>query len=171
MSNIEQLLNIDIVSVALSLFVIMFALVAMFQVIEKISVYIGKPVKWIRTNDEDHKTIAKITETLDALKHQQDIDREQSIKHDHEIKNDLEEFSTMFFDKSIEDMRWRILDFASAISNGRKFNRESYDFILHTYEQYEEILKKKGRTNGVIDETIVYIRETFREHLRNGDFK
>jgi hypothetical protein len=68
-------------------------------------------------------------------------------------------------------MRWRILDFASAISNGRKFNRESYDFIIKTYDQYEEILKKQCKTNGVIDETIIYIKDEFREHLRNGDFK
>ena len=171
MQAIEQFVKLDLVSVSLSLFVVAFALVAIFQVIEKISIYIGKPVKWIKKNDEDHKTIEKITETLDALKKQQDVDREQSIKHDNKIKDDLEEFSTMFFDKSIEDMRWRILDFASAISNGRKFNRESYDFIIHTYEQYEKILQKKNKTNGVIDETIIYIKDEFREHLRNGDFK
>jgi len=171
MQAIEQLMKVDLVSVSLSLFVICFALVAIFQVIEKVSVYVGKPVKWIKKNDDDHKAIEKITETLNALKKQQDTDREQSIKHDHEIKDDLEEFSTMFFDKSIEDMRWRILDFASAISNGRKFNRESYDFIIHTYEQYEKILQKKNKTNGVIDETIIYIKDEFREHLRNGDFK
>lgn len=171
MQTIEQFFEIDLVSVSLSLFVIAFALVAIFQVIEKVSIYIGKPVKWIKKNDEDHKTIEKITETLAALKTQQDIDREQSIKHDKEIKDDIDKFSGMFFEKSIEDMRWRILDFASAISNGRKFNRESYDFIIHTYEQYEEILKEQGKTNGVIDETVGYIKETFREHLRNGDFR
>lgn len=170
MSNIEQLVNINYVSVILSIFVILFGLVAVFDVISKISVYVGKPVKWIRKNNEDHETILKVTETLEALKKQQDTDREQSIKHDQRIKDDIDKISTMFFDKSIEDMRWRILDFSSAISNGRKFNRESYDFIIKTYEQYEQILKEQGRTNGVIDETVAYIKETFREHLRNGDF-
>lgn len=171
MQAIEQLLKVDLVSVSLSLFIICFAFVSILQVIEKISIYIGKPVKWIKKNDEDHKAIEKITETLAALKKQQDTDREQSIKHDHEIKDDLEKFSTMFLDKSIEDMRWRILDFSSAISNGRRFNRESYDFIIKTYDQYEKILRDQGKTNGVIDETIAYIKDEFREHLRNGDFK
>lgn len=170
MQAIEQLLNVDILSVSLSLFIIMFGLVAALQVIEKISVYVGKPVKWIKKNDEDHKSIAKITETLEALKKQQDTDREQSIKHDQQIKSDIDKFADMFFDKSIEDMRWRILDFSSAISNGRKFNRESYDFIIKTYEQYEKILTEQGKTNGVIDETVAYIKETFRDHLRKGDF-
>lgn len=170
MSNIEQLVQIDS-SVILSLFVILFGIVAIAQVIEKVSIYIGKPVSWVRNKNKDHETIEKITETLEALRKQQDTDRMQSIKHDKEIKDDIDRFSSMFLDKSVEDMRWRILDFASAISNGRKFNRESYDFIIHTYDQYEKILKELGKTNGVIDETIVYIKDEFREHLRNGDFK
>ena len=170
MSNIEQLLSID-GSVILSLFVILFGFVAIAQIIEKVSIYVGKPVSWVRNKNKDHETIVKITETMEALRKQQDTDREQSIKHDEAIRNDLEKFSTMFLDKSVEDMRWRILDFSSAISNGRKFNRESYDFIIKTYDQYEKILREQGKTNGVIDETILYIKDEFREHLKNGDFK
>lgn len=170
MGNIEDLLSLD-TSVILSLFVVLFGMVTIFELIGKLSVYLDKPVRWVRKKNEDHEAIVKLAENLDAIKKQQDIDREQSIKHDSEIKVEVREVANMFLDKNIEDMRWRILDFASAISNGRKFNRESYDFIIHTYEQYEVILKKLGRTNGVVDETMNYIKEDFRERLRNGDFK
>lgn len=170
MTAITELLNLD-ASVVLSFFVIVFALVAAFDAIGKLSVYIGKPVKWVKKNNEDHESIVKLAETLDALKKQQDTDREQSIIHDERIRNEVDKFAAMFFEKNIEDMRWRILDFASAISNGRKFNRESYDFIIKTYDQYEKILKEQGRTNGVVDATVLYIREEYMKHLRNGDFK
>lgn len=170
MGNIEDLLSLD-TSVILSLFVVLFGMVTIFELIGKLSVYLDKPVRWVRKKNEDHDAIVKLAENLDAIKKQQDIDREQSIKHDSEIKVEVREVANMFLDKNIEDMRWRILDFASAISNGRKFNRESYDFIIHTYEQYEVVLKKLGRTNGVVDETMNYIKEDFRERLRNGDFK
>lgn len=170
MGNIEDLLSLD-TSVILSLFVVLFGMVTIFELIGKLSVYLDKPVRWVRKKNEDHEAIVKLAENLDAIKKQQDIDREQSIKHDSEIKIEVREVANMFLDKNIEDMRWRILDFASAISNGRKFNRESYDFIIHTYEQYEVVLKKLGRTNGVVDETMNYIKEDFRERLRNGDFK
>lgn len=170
MGNIEDLLSLD-TSVILSLFVVLFGMVTIFELIGKLSVYLDKPVRWVRKKNEDHEAIVKLAENLDAIKKQQDIDREQSIKHDSEIKVEVREVANMFLDKNIEDMRWRILDFASAISNGRKFNRESYDFIIHTYEQYEVVLKKLGRTNGVVDETMNYIKEDFRERLRNGDFK
>ena len=170
MGNIEDLLSLD-TSVMLSVFVVLFGMVTIFELIGKLSVYLDKPVRWVRKKNEDHEAIVKLAENLDAIKKQQDIDREQSIKHDSEIKIEVREVANMFLDKNIEDMRWRILDFASAISNGRKFNRESYDFIIHTYEQYEVVLKKLGRTNGVVDETMNYIKEDFRERLRNGDFK
>ena len=170
MGNIEDLLSLD-TSVMLSIFVVLFGMVTIFELIGKLSVYLDKPVRWVRKKNEDHEAIVKLAENLDAIKKQQDIDREQSIKHDSEIKIEVREVANMFLDKNIEDMRWRILDFASAISNGRKFNRESYDFIIHTYEQYEVVLKKLGRTNGVVDETMNYIKEDFRERLRNGDFK
>lgn len=170
MGTIEDLLSLD-TSVILSLFVVLFGMVTIFELIGKLSVYLDKPVRWVRKKNEDHEAIVKLAENLDAIKKQQDIDREQSIKHDSEIKIEVREVANMFLDKNIEDMRWRILDFASAISNGRKFNRESYDFIIHTYEQYEVVLKKLGRTNGVVDETMNYIKEDFRERLRNGDFK
>ena len=171
MTTIEQLFQLNLVSVVLSIFVILFALVSIFQVIEKVSVYIGKPVKWIKNKNDDHEAIEKLTETIGMLKKQQDTDREESIKHDQRIRDEIDRFSEMFFEKSTEDMRWRILDFASAISNGRKFNRETYDFIIKTYDQYERILREQGKTNGVIDETIVYIKDAFREHLKNGDFR
>lgn len=170
MTAITELINLD-ASVVLSFFVIVFALVAVFEAIGKLSVYIGKPVKWVKKNNEDHESIVKLAETLDALKKQQDVDREQSIIHDERIRSEVDKFATMFFEKNIEDMRWRILDFASAISNGRKFNRESYDFIIKTYDQYEKILKEQGRTNGVVDATVSYIREEYMKHLRSGDFK
>ena len=171
MSNISQLLSLDIVSVILGVFVILFAFAAVLDLIAKISVYVGKPVKWVKKNNEDHETIMKVTETLEQLRKQQNTDRQQSIVHDHEIKHDLEEMSSLFYDKMIEDMRWRILDFASAISNGRKFNIESYDFIIKTYEQYEKVLQKRGLKNGLIDETIVYIKSVLQEKMRNGEFK
>ena len=168
MGDIQALLDVNIVSVVLSVLVIIFAFVSVVDLIVKFSDYIGKPVKWFKKRSDDHEAIAKLTTTVDQLKTQQDTDREQSIAHDHEIKSDLEELTNMFVMKNIEDMRWRILDFGSAISNGRKFNKESYDFVLKTYDEYEEILERRHETNGVIELTVNFIKEKYQENLRNG---
>lgn len=170
MDNVQKITDINWLYVfgAILLAIIVFCFVA--DAIVKFYGYIKKPMDWKKRDNEDHDTIAAITETLKALKEQQDTDRAQSIKHDNQIKEDLESLSNMVFDKNIEDMRWRILDFSSAISNGRKFNRESYDFVLKTYDQYEELLKKRNMTNGLVDETVKYIKNNYQERLKNGDF-
>ena len=171
MGDIQELLNINFVSVIFSVLIIIFALVSIFDLIGKFSEYIGKPVKWVKRNSEDHETISHLSSTVDQLKTQQDTDREQSAIHDQEIKSDLEDLTELFMTKNIEYMRWRILDFGSAISNGRKFNKESYDFILKTYDEYEKILQKRGMTNGVIELTVQFIKEKYQENLRSGNFR
>ena len=43
-------------------------------------------------------------------------------------------------DKDIDDMRWELLNFCSALTGGRKYNREAFDHIFRIYEKYEMIL-------------------------------
>lgn len=169
MEIIRELTQINYLSVIISIFIVLFGAVTIIEVIGKISVYIGKPVRWIRNKNKDHETIDHITNAIDEIKKQQDTDREQSIKHDEKIQKDLESLAGVFFDKMLEDMRWRILDFASAVSDGRKFNRESYDFIIRTYDKYEKILEERNETNGLIDETIKFVKNKYQEQLEQGE--
>jgi hypothetical protein len=62
------------------------------------------------------------------------------------------------------------LDFTSAISNGRKYNREAYDHILRTYKKYEQILTDNHMENGLVEESVKFIQEVYHEKLKNGEF-
>lgn len=170
MGNVQEIATVNWFYIFTSIVLLLVVFCFVVDTIVKVCSYVKKPMDWKKRNDDDHKIVEKLSETISELKKQQDIDREQSIKHDNAIKDDLVELSDMVFDKNIEDMRWRILDFSSAISNGRKFNRESYDFIIRTYQQYEELLKKKNKTNGLIEETIKYIKSDYQEKLKEGNF-
>lgn len=170
MDNVQEINNINWFYVFTSILILLGCICFIIDIIVKFVNYFKKPYDWKVRNDKDHDVVGKLTETIEEIKKQQDTDRMQSIRHDNMIKDDLIELSDMVFDKNIEDMRWRILDFSSAISNGRKFNRESYDFIIRTYESYEALLKKKNKTNGLVDETIKYIKSDYQDKLRNGDF-
>ena len=77
----------------------------------------------------------------------------------------------MFLDKQIDDMRFEILDFASSLSSGRKHNRESFDHILRVYQKYEKILEDNHLENGLVEESVRYIQETYRDLLKNGGLK
>ena len=73
-------------------------------------------------------------------------------------------------DKDIDDMRWELLDFCSALTFGSKYNREAFDQILKIYEKYEMILKDNKMTNGFVDESMNYVKEVYHKNLENGKF-
>lgn len=98
-------------------------------------------------------------------------DREQSMRIQKELTSSMDKLTTMFLDKEIDDMRWEILNFCSAVSNGRKYNRESYDHVFRVYEKYENILEENKMENGLVEESIGYIREAYREGLKEGIIK
>lgn len=109
-------------------------------------------------------------------------DRKQSLKIQKELKDSIKglidgqqdrdekinNLTNMFVDKEIDDMRYKILDFASSISSGKNFNRESYDHILRIYNKYEKILEEHGMENGLVEESIKYIQSSYQENLKNG---
>jgi len=55
------------------------------------------------------------------------------------INSNLNKLTRMLIDKEISDMRWTIVDFTSALSNGRKYNNEAFNHIFQTYDRYERI--------------------------------
>jgi hypothetical protein len=73
-------------------------------------------------------------------------------------------------EKDIADMRWDILKFSTDLSNGKIVSRESYDYIFKCYERYEQVLEANNMKNGLIEESISYIREKYHEDLTNGRF-
>ena len=76
----------------------------------------------------------------------------------------------MFLDKEIDDWRWKILDFSSAVSNGRKYSREAFDHIIKIYKKYEKVLKENDMENGLVDESMAFIKRRYQEHLDKGEW-
>lgn len=148
-------------------------------------------VKTINTIQESHKKDmqdihACHKKDIDILKesHDKEIkdfwdkrnhDREQSRQIQKELSKSIKSIEQKLdsirdenIDKDIGDMRWTIIKFSTDLSNGLTVSRESYDYIFKTYERYEEILKAHGKENGLVDESMQFIREKYREVLSNG---
>ena len=101
-----------------------------------------------------------------AAKHKEDT--EKITGEENAIRQDIAKLTNMFVDKQIDDMRYEILDFASSLSSGRKHNRESFDHILRVYQKYEQILKENNLENGLVEESIKYIKKTYQDLLNSG---
>ena len=171
MEWIEKLFNIDYVPAILTIFIIMSSVIAMHSIIGKFSAIIGKPVKWVRSKEADHKMLIEHEKKINnlAIKHEEDTNKIND--EENEIRKDIAKLTGMFLDKQIDDMRYEILDFASSLSSGRKHNRESFDHILRVYKKYEKILEENNLENGLVEESIKYIQETYHDLLKNGELK
>lgn len=139
--------------------------------------------------EEDHNLILKTSEELQALKQKEktDIekfkdnrihDREQSLEIQEQlttainnINNSLTTIREENINREISTLRWDILKFSVDISNGKKASREAYDFILKSHTRYEELLNLTGQENGLVNESVDFIRENYHQKLKNGDFK
>ena len=171
MDTIKELFQLDYVAIILGIFIIMSGFIAIYNIVGKFSEIIGKPFKWVKSKEFDHKMLLDHEQKINALakKHKQDTDKINN--EESEIKKDITKLTNMFLDKQIDDMRYEILDFASSLSSGRKHNRESFDHILRIYQKYERILEENNMENGLVEESVKYIQETYHAALKSGEVK
>ena len=169
MGDLTSLFKLDFPTVIIGVFIILSACIAVYEIIGKFSKIIGKPVKWVRDKEKDHELLIQTSKELKDLEAHHKKDVSESIKHDEKIEKNLEVLTSMVLDKAIDDYRYEILDFCSALSNGRKYNRESFNHIFSVYEKYEKILKENKMENGLVEESIKFIREKYSEKLKNGE--
>lgn len=85
-----------------------------------------------------------------------------------EIGTNVSHLTELIVNREIEDLRWTILDFTTSLSEGKKYNRESFDQVLRLYTRYEKILDENGMENGLIEESVKFIQEEYHERLKTG---
>ncbi len=168
MELIKELLKLNFTAVILTIFIIMSGIIAMYSIIGKFSEIIGKPVRWVKQRQLDRDLLEKNRKDIKILsaKHEEDTKKYEASHH--ELINDVKNLTAIFVEKEIEDMRWEILNFCSALSNGRKYNREAYAHVFSTYERYEKILEENHKENGLVEESMAFIRNQYKEDLKNG---
>ena len=171
MEAIKTLLELDFTAFVLAVFVIMSGVIAIHTIIGKFSEIIGKPVKWVKQRQIDHDLLEKNKKDIKDLSDKHEADTKKYEASHQELIDDVKKLTSIFVEKEIDDMRWEILNFCSALSNGRKYNRESYAHVFSIYEKYERILEENGMENGLVEESMAFIRERYQEDLKNGEIK
>lgn len=122
-----------------------------------------------------HEVDKKVDESADAFYKRQEKYHDQTIiirgelrDEQKEIKSSVLELKDLMIKKDINDMRWEILDFANAVMSGRDYNKEQYDHVLETYEDYEKILKDNNMENGKVDLSMGFIKKQYGDLMVNG---
>ena len=158
MGAITELFKINWITFCIALFAIAFAIKEIIEII----CYFKHKFRIKTGFDEDKETLEERIATLE--KHDKWQYSEIS-----KISKGIDEIKDRLLNKEIEDMRKTILDFCAALSSGQKFNKESFDFIIKTDENYDRLLTRYGMENNVINESMKFIREKYQEKLRNGE--
>lgn len=73
----------------------------------------------------------------------------------------------------LRDLRKRresILDFASAVADGRRFTQEQYKQIISECDEYTKYCEEKKFPNAVAEESIALIRSAYRYQMRKKLF-
>lgn len=158
MNAIEKITEIDYLLVIIGVFAILFACK---EIIEIFSYFKKKfRVKFgVEEDKENIETRIKTLETHDNWQYNELT----------KISKCVEEINSNFINKEIDDIRWELLDFCSALTGGRNYNREAFAHIFKTYEKYEKILSDNGMTNGYVEESMNAVREIYHEKLKNGE--
>lgn len=160
MKYIEAVFNQNYISVILAVFLLLFAIK---EIIDLISYF--KEKGRIKTGSEqDKENVESRLITLEKHDNWQ-------YKEIGKISDGVDKLNKSFLTKEINDLRWELLDFCSALSNGRVYNREAFEHIFRTYEQYEQILVENNMTNGYVKESMQVVREIYHQKLVNGEFK
>lgn len=168
MGDITSLITIDYSSLFIEVFTILVGLKAVIALFEWLADKLGIEIRWNRKQREEHVLLMQTSQGLKELQEKHDQDITRSDHRDDEIRQDIQKLTKMFLEKEIDDWRWKILDFASALSNNRKYNRESFDHIFAAYNKYEKVLEENNMDNGLIEETIKYIRKKYQEYMNSG---
>lgn len=158
MGAITELFKINWITFCIALFAIAFAIKEIIEIV----CYFKNKFRIKTGFDEDKETLEERIATLE--KHDKWQYSEIS-----KISKGIDEIKDRLLNKEIEDMRKTILDFCAALSSGQKFNKESFDFIIKTDENYDRLLTRYGMENNVINESMKFIREKYQEKLRNGE--
>ena len=169
MDNLEQLIKIDWWQVILAIILFLVCLKFVWSLLDWLLFdKLGVETKKMKQQREDHRLLMQTVDDLKELHNTHKKDTEESIRHDEIIRNDLEKLTKIVIDSKIDDMRWEILDFTSALISGRKYNQESFNHVIKQYEKYEKILEENGMENGQVDASMEVVMDVYKEKLKNG---
>ena len=190
-----QYLNLP-TKVVMALVVVFFVM----QIIGELLEFRGKVVpeyfkirKYIKRKKDDREAMRQVPETLKEVrelldnvnKHYSEDNitlRDQWIKDVNEKLENHDQWKEKFDEKLdrnnqitldllIDHKRDKIISFANRVIDEKiPVTREEYNRIFKLYNEYEDIIKQNGRTNGEVEIAHRIIAESYENHMRNHTF-
>ena len=134
------------------------------------------PIQWC-TNMFYKGIVDKLSVKIDEVKNEASEKIEETtnkigeIKDEtNHIKEDLKVFEHRIDMIEINDMRTAILTFANSCMKHEKHTHEEFTHIFALCDRYENIIENSGIVNGQMELSMEYIRNIYKDCLRDGRF-
>lgn len=144
-------------------------------VLESLDLKSGKVLRETALNERLDALERKVGNVETTFMNSQEVYHNQSIEirnhlqeNQEGLSKQIEELKHLFINKEIDDMRWEMLDFGSAIMNGRRYGKEQYDHVIDIYGKYEEILKENHMENGRVTSSMEFIQDKYKQLMAVG---
>ena len=157
MEQIVSLFHLDVATIVIGIFIILSAIIAIYEIIGKISVIIGKPVKWVRRDKKDHELVIETSLELKELKKKHENDVLLSIKHDTKIEKDL----TLMSEK-IDNLSKQIMNMQCKIDATEMAKLK--DKLVDYYRKYKDV----GEWTQLESEAFWDLFNRYEAHGGNG---
>lgn len=158
MDYITNLANLDYFTTVFGFLAILFAA----KEIIEIFVYFKNKFR-IKTGLSEDKE--RFEERIALLEKHDNWQYKEIVK----ISNGISNIQDTLLKSELENKRKSILSFCTALSNKQKENKEAFNEIFRTYEEYERILKEHNMENGQTEQSMKFISEVYQQMLRDGE--
>lgn len=122
-------------------------------IVDKLSVKIDE------VKSEATEKIGETSHKIDEIKEETNV-----------IKNDMRIFEHRIDMIEINNMRTSILTFANSCMRREKHTHEEFTHIFALCDRYENVIENSGIVNGQMKVSIEFIRNIYKECLRDGSF-
>jgi hypothetical protein len=131
--------------------------------------YAGIKTRYTKKREREEK-IDKNKEELDSFIVKQE-DFNSGIKSDlSDMHDTMKDVSDTLVQVQIQNMRNTITDFASSVANGRVYTKEQFKYVKRVYQQYEEVIKRRGLTNDEVEISYEIIERAYEDRIRKQSF-
>ena len=141
MDEYTQIMNLDYGQIFLGIIAILIFLVSFVTLIEKVSVIIGKPFKWIKKNNDDHQLLMDAISTMKSMQETHASDKKEVNDKNDKLEKVLSNFMT--------EVRNDIKQFTENRVHDRK---QSLDIQKQWSDKIEDVFKKLETMQKQTDE-------------------
>ena len=180
--GIKQLADMGASNVVIFVILALSTVSAMIQLFNNLTKGVGEICKryglknkWTTKEEQRNALIQEhecrfnnIDVSLKKLQEQRVLDVRESKEHDKRIENQVTAIADILLEERIDNKRSAILNFSNALQNGKRMDKEQFDFVFIQYDKYEKILEDHNLENGQVTASMEFIRKTYQEKLKNG---